>query len=318
MDLLDRLTILIPTYNRKERLLGTLHSIASQGHWGEYDVVIVDNCSNYSVEEAIKEEFADGFSNSVTVHRWFFNTGMSTNISIAFEYVKTKWCWFISDDDKITEGALEIILADCKKYPDYSAIKYSIESICKYDDTTIRSVEEWANYYNKYNTGDKCYLAMLYNINVLYPYMSELTIHSYCYLSFWLPVIRAINEANKPLFMSSSVLYNYQPNVDGWSSTPERFLNTLVGIRTMFDTDYGLSNNSYKALKSMISSNLFDGRAILSRLFQVDDLIKRRRYYLLLKDYFVGSSFSIGLYKMVYSFFSVAPFCLTILKKIKN
>ena len=103
MEIKEGLTILIPTYNRRERLLNTLHSISNQGHWGEYKIVIVDNCSNYNVKETIESEFPDAFTQSITVHRWYFNTGMSTNISIAFEFVDTKWCWFISDDDEILD-----------------------------------------------------------------------------------------------------------------------------------------------------------------------------------------------------------------------
>lgn len=295
MDLLDRLTILIPTYNRKERLLGTLHSIASQGHWGEYNVVIVDNCSNYSVEEAINEEFAEGFSNSVTVHRWFFNTGMSTNISIAFEFVRTKWCWFLSDDDIILDGALDTVLNDMSTHPLDAAIKYSIENICFYDNTSLSTVEEWAHFYLRNNTGDKCYLSMLYNIQILYPYLQELTIHSYSYLSFWIPVLRALNETESKLFMSSSVLYKYKPNNDGWSSSHKRYLDTLLGIRTLFDSDFSLSPSDQKLLRS-VYSDMFNCRIVSYKISFLENNFERKKYHRLLRMYYSGNTFEKILY----------------------
>ena len=271
MDLQDRLTILIPTYNRKERLLGTLHSIASQGHWGEYSIVIVDNCSDYNVEDAIKNEFSEFFTCNIKFHRWFFNTGMSTNISIAFEFVDTTWCWFISDDDEIKDGAVETIINDMKRYKNSVAIKYSIQDICQYDDKIINNVKEWSNYYQIHSSGDKGYLSMLYNISLLYPYLYELTVHSYSYLSFWLPVIRALNETNYNMVMSSDILFKYKSNNDGWSSSEERYLNTLLGIRTLFDSDYNLTEDTFQQFRKVFKSDLFDSKSIVLHVLYVPD-----------------------------------------------
>lgn len=288
MDFQDRLTILIPTYNRKGRLLETLRSISSQGYWGEYDIVIVDNCSNYNVEDAISAALPDAFCRMIEVQRWFFNTGMSTNISIAFEFARTKWCWFLSDDDTILDGALSQIFKDTKEHSSVAAIKYSIENICCYDDTTLSSIEEWAGYYINHNTGDKCYLSMLYNISTLYPYLSESTIHSYSYLSFWIPVWRAINETDSYMFMSSAQLYKYKPNNDGWSSTHNKYLNTLLGIRTLFDSRYGLTHKCSNRIKN-VYADMFNWRVVGFKITMLEDNKDRSNYYVKLKNYLTGS-----------------------------
>lgn len=315
MELKDGLTILIPTYNRQERLLNTLRSIFSQGHWGEYMIVIVDNCSNYNVEDIIITEFPESFTRNIRVHRWFFNTGMSTNISIAFEFVDTKWCWFISDDDEILEGALNTVLKDTKRMEKIAAIKYSITDICTYDNSIIQSVDDWASYYIAHLSGDMGYLSMLYNISILYPYLQELTIHSYSYLSFWLPVIRALNESDAGLIMSSDVLFRYQNNNDGWSSTYEKYLNTLLGIRTLFDFKYGLSQNTYCKFKKVFVV-LFDTKSIVKRIVLLPDKHMRVHYYNLLKNYISGRVFDVCLSKVLYHIviiFNIPPY---ILKKI--
>lgn len=302
IDLKEGLTILIPTYNRKERLISTLHSISSQGHLGEYRIVVVDNCSNYNVEETIKSEFPESFTQNVRVHRWFFNTGMSTNISIAFEFVDTKWCWFISDDDEILDGALSIVLNDTNRYQDCAAVKYSIKDICDYDNSIIHNVDEWSRYYFEHSSGDKGYLSMLYNILKLYPYLNELTIHSYSYLSFWLPVIRAINETNATLVMSSDILFKYKSNNDGWSSSDERYLNTLAGIRTLFDFRYNLSNTTFRGFRSVFVDDLFNAKAVVVRILYLQDKQDRKHYYHLLKNYLFGNYFDLLLSKALYFF----------------
>lgn len=300
MNLIDRLTILIPTYNRKERLLGTLQSISTQGHWGEFDIVIVDNCSNYSVKDAVKESFLEDFTKMISIHRWFFNTGMSTNISIAFEFVKTKWCWFISDDDKILDGALDTVLYDIKRYGDSAAVKYSIKDVCQYDNTVISDVNEWTSYYMAHHSGDKGYLSMLYNISALYPFLSELTIHSYSYLSFWIPVLKAINETTATMVMSSDNLFQYKQNNDGWSSSDERFLDTLLGIRTFFDSRYGFSSDSFCNFKKLYSCDLFNAKSVVLRIVYLSERDKRRHYYNLLKNYLTGNLLNILISKIFY------------------
>ncbi len=321
MELKDGLTILIPTYNRKDRLLNTLRSISSQGHIGEYKIVIVDNSSNYDVKGTINEEFSGDFNKSVTVHRWFFNTGMSTNISIAFEFVDTKWCWFISDDDEILQGALQTIINDTKRYGNCAAIKYSINSVCDYDNSIINNVVEWAQYYMDHPSGDKGYLSMLYNISVLCPFLQELTVHSYSYLSFWIPVIRALNETDSTLVMSSDTLFKYKSNNDGWSSSDERFLNTLLGIRTLFDSRYSLPKTTFLKFKQVFSSDLFRSRKVILRILSLPKREDRQHYYHLLKYYLTGGAIEIVLTKLFYHFivvFNVKPSSINRLLSIKR
>ena len=299
-ELKEGVTILIPTYNRKDRLINTLKSISSQGFWSEYQIVIVDNCSDYDVKGAIMEEFPDEFTRTIMVHRWFFNTGMSTNISISFEFVETKWCWFISDDDEILDGAISTILTDIKSNKKCAAIKYSIKDVCHYDNRIINNVDEWSNYYIENSSGDKAYLSMLYNISLLYPYLSELTIHSYSYLSFWIPVLRAINETKAVLKMSSKVLFVYKHNNDGWSSSNVKYLDTLVGIRTLLDFRYNFSDSDFYCFKAVFCNDFFCARSVVGRILLLPSSIARKHYYRLLNQYLSGSTIEKMLTKSIF------------------
>ena len=53
MNMYD-LTVLIPTYNRKERLTQTLDCLSKQTN-RSFQIVITDNCSDYDVNELIQQ-----------------------------------------------------------------------------------------------------------------------------------------------------------------------------------------------------------------------------------------------------------------------
>ena len=61
------LSIIIPTYNRKERLKKQLQSIHNQADHNEVDIVLCDNCSNYNVKEMVLRELPSSFANSMRV-----------------------------------------------------------------------------------------------------------------------------------------------------------------------------------------------------------------------------------------------------------
>ena len=64
---MEDLTIIIPTYNRKQRLLKMLHSIYIQKLSQEVQILILNNASNYNVEESIVEEFGSEVTSNLTV-----------------------------------------------------------------------------------------------------------------------------------------------------------------------------------------------------------------------------------------------------------
>ena len=55
------LTIMITTFNRRERLLRTLHQIEQQGYFEQYCILISDNCSDYDVKDMLDKEFEPPF-----------------------------------------------------------------------------------------------------------------------------------------------------------------------------------------------------------------------------------------------------------------
>jgi hypothetical protein len=279
-----QLSILITTYNRKERLALVLHEIESQGLYDKYDVIISDNHSDYNVKEYIAKNFKKEFADIVHVNSWSFNTGMSTNISMCFTLIKTKWCLFLSDDDEVIDGFISKILSDIKTYSNVGAIKYSIEGSTIHENRTINDIDEYINYYKNKPKDDAIYLSMVYNMEVLQPHFWMITSYSYTYISFLIPVLQNIINKEGGLRFSSHKMYRYKSNSDGWNGNPKRFLKTMLGIRTFFDIDFSVSDECRKGIYKTVCY-LLSPQYFLKQILQIEDKSERRRYFNSLRPY---------------------------------
>lgn len=324
---MKRLTILIPTYNRKEYLKSLLENLSSQGHYDEYNIVISDNHSDYDVMGMINDAFSKEFIEIISCHKWNYNVGMMTNISLPFSFVETEWCLFLSDDDKIRPNTLDVVLHDLNEEGsgELAAIKYSLAKYGNgsfiHKDCILRTAKEWAEYYLQFQPGrdDRIYLSMLYNMRLLKPYLMSLTRYSYSGVSFLIPILEAMIEGKGYLRLSSEGLYEYNINTnDGWYSNSKRYLDTLLGIRTMFDSFHGMDYKTYRLFKKMLLSENFRCKTIVHSIIQQDGFIVRRHYYSLLKKYMVGSIGHQLLYRSLFWILLLLNFSPNTMKMIIN
>ena len=270
------LTVLIPTFNREEGLKMLLHNLYSQGHIGEYQIVICDNHSDYDVRKMIDGEFDQEFKQNIFINSWNFNVGMCTNISIAYLFVATKWCWCISDDDKVLDGSIEKILQDIKTFDkeNITAIKYSLLNKVEHENRYINSLDDFLEYYSpKSRRGELYYLSLLFNMDHIKPYLGLLTEYSYTYISFVIPLIKGLIDG-KRLFVSSHSCIEYSERADdNWSA--KRYTNVMLGVRTFADIDFGISSSQHRKLLKVISQNLPLIR-VTSKITQQKGTFRRR------------------------------------------
>lgn len=108
-----KLSICIPTYNRKEMLSELLNSIVQQltdDILSEIEIVISDNCSEDGTEAYIKN-FQDCFPDLKIVYsRNDFNIGPDRNFIKVVELANGEYAWIVGSDDKINDNALQYIL----------------------------------------------------------------------------------------------------------------------------------------------------------------------------------------------------------------
>lgn len=107
-----KVTIAIPTYNRRDTIQTNIASIVdSLPEWVE--ILICDNASEPAVEfEPEVWRIAKARRVEMRVHRNPVNLGAAANILRLFELVETEWLLLLGDDDPLIPEALDQI-AEC-------------------------------------------------------------------------------------------------------------------------------------------------------------------------------------------------------------
>lgn len=227
------LTVLIPTYNRRERLKIMLDSICKQGHYGEYIIQIVDNCSPEYDWKDILSDYPQAFVDGISVERRLYNCGMTCNITSSFLFVKTKWVLFLSDDDEMTANSLSIVLKDKERYAEYGVVKYTLDGYPQHPDKDICAINDYCQYFGSYKRpGDILYMGLLFNLEKLKEYMTLGTAYAYNYIGWIMPVIGALIDKKAPMRLSSERIIKYKNPDKGKTFN---YVSFVLGISTFMD-----------------------------------------------------------------------------------
>jgi glycosyltransferase involved in cell wall biosynthesis len=239
-EILKILTIVIPTYNRKERLLEQLGSIYRYASVNDYYLVLVDNCSDYDVMEAVSGNFPKDFVENIQYVRNKFNTHMGFNLANCFLYPKTPWMLQTSDDDEYNDGFMAIILQYINTYPDACCIQFALGMDVKFGDLRVETLNQVNDgLWKKYLSGDCLYLGnKLYNIQQLHEYMCEAFIYSYSAASFLMPTLHFLWDEKGYMIISDKKLGDYKPNPGAWD-----FLKVALQISTVCDVPWSDGTN---------------------------------------------------------------------------
>ena len=158
----NKLTIGIPTYNRKDALIRLLKSIECQNYNLLYEIIICDNASPYDVETVIKDSVSPAFFSMCRIIKNGFNIGGPANIKNQFLFCNSKWFWLIGDDDEITEDALDIIFRDIESDPECAFFKYSTkinDGKLGEDDICFATLNEFIEYGNRRYPGNLVFMS---------------------------------------------------------------------------------------------------------------------------------------------------------------
>lgn len=172
-----KLSICIPTYNRMNYLKKALDSIIMQlGENNDVEIVISDNASTDQTEELVN--FYKKRINNINYYRQSKNIGADLNFLKVVELARGEYCWFLGSDDKLVDGALDLVLKEIdKNYEIYLCNR--IECDKNYNKLVYRKwlkVNGEANkVYDLSNRKDLIkYLDSCYSIGALFSYLSSL------------------------------------------------------------------------------------------------------------------------------------------------
>lgn len=272
----ENLSIFIPTYNRKERLLNMLCSIVSQPLGTEVSITVLNNHSDYDVEKAIKECLGVENSKKVCVINNRSNVGLSMNIALPFYYCKTKWLWILSDDDKTTEDSLKIIKSDMESFSDYTCIKYSLDGFSSHNDETMTSLEQLVNYYweKDKDQGEFIFISNnLFNMEKIEPFIGSIISYSYNAVAGILPYVYSLDSGGHKVMMRSKSIVSYLLPQKGseWN-----YIDITTRLITLIDYPFKSDGKVVRSL--MDRMNHFSFYSYMEGLIQLDDKEKTRLF----------------------------------------
>lgn len=120
------LTIIVPTYNRKESLAKGLRALIPQveNHRDDVDLYVSDNCSDDGTQEVVRELQAQ-HPGLITYKRQPSNLGAQGNFKDAVKSVNSKFVAIFSDDDCVLPGYIDVIFSQLNKYPQVGLVNYN-------------------------------------------------------------------------------------------------------------------------------------------------------------------------------------------------
>lgn len=102
-----KLSICIPTYNRKDFLKELIKSIIREDKEKEIEICISDNASTDGTEEMIKEFIENNVN--IKYHRNSQNIGADLNYLKCVELATGDYCWLMGSDDALIKNSLKVI-----------------------------------------------------------------------------------------------------------------------------------------------------------------------------------------------------------------
>lgn len=121
-----QLTVIVPTYNRKESLARGLRALISQveSHRDEVSLYVSDNCSTDGTQDVVKE-FQAKHPGVITYKRQPNNLGAQGNFKDAVKSVTAKYVVLFGDDDVVLPGYVDEILAVIQRHQGVALINYN-------------------------------------------------------------------------------------------------------------------------------------------------------------------------------------------------
>ncbi len=277
-----QLTIIIPTYNRRDRLIRQLDSLYAQSTVAQCHMVILDNCSDYDIQDALTSHgFTSQFLSLIELIRHPLNTRMGYNLAGTLLCAKTQWLWLVSDDDISTPDSIDTVLSYARTYPEASLVKFQFTFHRTFDDIIVKSVDDLEREYKDslFTPGDLFYLGNnLINTLKLKDYLGDAFEHSSHLIPFVLPALHQLVDGKANIIFSDKHVQTYCPNNSGdtWMAVP-----TILKFAELFDVSWNKARDTKRVFR--IICNHFNVPEVVRMLLDEKDRKYRRYAYYRLK-----------------------------------
>lgn len=253
------LTIMIPTYNRRnqlERALGMLEKQTNQF----FKVLIVDNASDYDVNQVLvsrEKEFRDKCKTVVRN----VNAGADFNIIDGICCCDTKWIWTLADDDIVLEDAVEKIYKYINQVKNFGCLNFAlpvnmgipvegikiIDSVDGFVDFYVDSYKRQSDWY-----GDLIFLSnKVYDLEWVRPFLQYAYKYIYTRVSTIAIYLKMLEQNVAYVLINSKVVDYDKESTRSW-----KIYEVVLASRTLRDIEFKISKEKYKDLLRCITFNI--------------------------------------------------------------
>lgn len=109
----NMISVIIPTYNRREKVARAIRSVLSQDLSSAVNIIVVDDGSSDGTLESLAQLAADG---RVRIIRHEQNRGVCAAKNTGMRAVDTEWFTILDSDDEIVPHALQRMLSIAEKH----------------------------------------------------------------------------------------------------------------------------------------------------------------------------------------------------------
>ena len=259
------LTIGIPTYNRKKKLIETLKLLEKEKNQRFY-IVILDNNSNYNVsEEILKNNFKEDFLERIEVKKNSVNIGLEGNLLKILTISKTKWLWTLGDDDIPLDIAVDNIYKEIEGVSKIGVITFSacsdIEVIHKglsLEDKEFNNLNDWVNYLYTRKISKKdipnIYISLnVFNVEYIKEIMPKIVKYMYTAIGHVVYILYLQHEKGLGIKTTNKLLIK-NGKYDEGESWANDFIPIMVQISTLshLKLDKFLNKTEIKKLLELI------------------------------------------------------------------
>lgn len=273
----EKLTIAIPTYNRKERLKRTLDILEMQSD-SYFDIIISDNHSDYDISEIYTDKSKE-FQERITLVRNKVNMGMGLNYANLFMQKSEGWIWMLADDDIPSIYAVRDIYDEIERAHDVGAMHFTIKDLAPYmcnGYKDFNSLHEMFEFYKKVImlqecgdlSGDFIYVSnKVYNMKYIQEYYEAIFTYAYSGMNYLAAILLMLNEGSAKFRISNKKIVAYdEPDGDHWN-----FLRSTTRARTISDLPLNLNETEMGILCGLYTNNYVS--------YLIDDVRKETANY---------------------------------------
>lgn len=302
-----KIKIVIPTYNRREKLKRILDILCEQTD-KNFIVTILDNNSEYDSFKLI-EEFINILE--IKIIKKQINTGMADNIATAFTVYNDGWMWLLGDDDLILKTSIETIRKKImNEKNNIFMYKYALNSK---EEKEINTLEELIDFYDQKKDSKGSLIFMgnnIYNLNVIKEYIPYIFKYSYTQIPHIIFILFVLKDKKSSISILNEEIIKYEI-----PSKKERHkIGVFLGLSTIFHVNLLLNKEYQKKFIKIFTT------AHYLRIFEIvgsDPSFFNLRFlkYIYINQYkYFLNFFNKILYKLLLIFFKFSIFRKLILK----